>query len=43
MPIFSFCLGFVMTEPPFISDPVPTIVSTLPTGIILLSTSSIRM
>ena len=41
MPNFQF-LFMVITEPPFISEPVPTIVSTHPTGMMRLSTSSIR-
>ena len=28
-PIFRFCSWFVMTEPPFISDPVPAMVSVI--------------
>ena len=34
LPIFIFSAVFVMTEPPFISEPVPAIVSTQPTGTI---------
>ena len=41
-PIFSLAAWLVMTEPPFISEPVPTMVSTHPTGMSLLSGSSIR-
>ena len=31
-PTFIFASWFVMTEPPFISEPVPAMVSTTPTG-----------
>ena len=42
-PIFSFISRFVITEPPFISLPVPAIVSTQPTGRISQSGSSYRI
>ena len=41
-PIFSRVLPLVMTEPAFISDPVPTMVSTQPTGRMGQSGSSKR-
>ena len=41
-PIFCFVARFVITEPPFISEPVPVMVSTLPTGMMRLSGSSRR-
>ena len=42
-PILSFSAWLVMTEPPFISLPVPTMVSTHPTGMSLQVGSSKRM
>ena len=41
-PTFIFSFALVMTAPPFISLPVPTIVSTQPTGMISQSGSSKR-
>ena len=41
-PILSFCPRLVMTAPPFISLPVPAMVSTQPTGTTSHSTSSKR-
>ena len=41
-PTFRLLSGLLITEPPFISEPVPTMVRTQPTGMIRLSGSSIR-
>ena len=41
-PILRFWPGWVMTAPPFISEPVPTMVSTQPTGMMGFATSSMR-